>query len=177
MTFQEKLAIFAAIAAVLALPVLARPSTAREPAIPRSESATALWLLVVAGALIAVGIVSASLLRHVVQVAPLVLAAGIAAVRPRWAACIAAPLFAHWLIVMIAIWLFLLGVARIVTGAFTPAEIALSILIGTSAVLGLAASYQRRREVPSFRGTCAIAAFAALQFAAMWLSTQPFIAT
>jgi hypothetical protein len=176
MTFQQRLAVLAALAAVLAIAIVARPPARLRQATPRSASATAAWLLVVALALIAVGIVSATLLRHVVQIAPLVLAAAIAAVRPRWAACIAAPLFAHWLLVMIAIWLFLLGVARIFTGTFSPAEVVLTIVIGGAALLGLVSCYRRRHDIPSFPAICGTAVFAFLQFAAMWLSTQPVVA-
>jgi hypothetical protein len=176
MTFHEKLAALAALAAVLGIAIVARPSAGLWPATPRSANAPTAWLLVVALALIAVGVVSATLLRHVVQIAPLVLAAVIAAVRPRWAACVAAPLFVHWLLVMIAIWLFLLGVARIFTGTFSPAEVVLTIVIGGAALLGLLSCYRRRHDTPSFPAICGTALFAFLQFAAMWLSTQPVVA-
>jgi hypothetical protein len=174
MTFQQKLALLTAIAAGLAIACVAGPSRP-QPVTARFAGAPAFWLLVVASALIMVGVVSGTVLRHVVQIAPLVLGAAIIAIRPSWAACIAAPLFAFWLLVMGAIWLFLLGVSRFLTGTFIPAEIALTILIGAGAMLGLAAVYQRR-PVPMVGALCGIAALALLQFGAMWLSTLPLVA-
>jgi hypothetical protein len=93
-----------------------------------------------------------------------------------WGVSAAAPLFAFWLLVMGAIWLFLLGVARIVTGTFTTVEVGLTIIIGVASVLGLAAAYRRGSTIPLVPRLGTIAVFAALQFAAMWLSVQPFVA-
>ena len=56
--------------------------------------------------------------------------------RPAWGVSAAATLLAFWFLVMGAIWLFLLGVARIFTGTFTTAEIALTVLIGIGASFG-----------------------------------------
>ena len=50
------------------------------------------------------------------------------------------PILAFWLFIMLLIWLYLLGIARVVTGHFTPAEVSLTVVIGLACVVGLGAS-------------------------------------
>ena len=96
--------------------------------------------------------------------------------RPAWGVSAAATLLAFWFLVMGAIWLFLLGVARIVTGTFTTAEIALTVPIGVGSVLGLVATRRTGTSAPIGAQLGVVAAFAILQLAAMFLSMQPFVA-
>lgn len=180
MTFQQRLMIITALAAVLAVVVLTRkpistPSPAR--AMSGSGGLVATWLAVVAGALIVVGVVSHTLLRHFIQIAPLVVALGLLAWRSAWGVSAAAPLFAFWFLIMGAIWLFLFGVARIVSGTFTPAEVTLTVIIGVACLLGLSTAYRRGTTLALRARLGTIAVFAVLQFAAMWLSVQPFVAS
>src|SRR3954466_5563526 len=145
MTFQQKLMIITAVAAILAVAVLSRkPVSTSSPVRVTSESRglVAAWLAIIAAALIVVGIVSQTLLRHFVQIAPLVVALSLLPRRSAWFISAAAPLFAFWLLIMTAIWLFLLGVARIVTGTFTPAEVTLTVIIGVASFLGLGTAYR-----------------------------------
>jgi hypothetical protein len=174
-TFQQRLMVIAALAIVLAVPALVR--RASEPVGIRSGRAAqiAFWLLVASSALLAVGLVSRTLLRHEIQIAPLLIALGLVWVRPRWAASAGAPLFAFWFLIMGAIWLFLLGIARIVTGTYTPAEITLSAIIGAATLLGLVAAYRRGSPGPLLAHLGTTVAFAILQFSALWLSTQSFV--
>jgi len=170
--------IITALAAVTAAIVLARkpvstPSCAR--VMSRFRGLVAAWLAVVAGALLVVGIVSDTLLRHIIQIAPLVVALSLLPRRFDWGVSAAAPLFAFWLFVMGAIWLFLLGVARIVTGTFTPVEVILTVIIGLASLLGLGTAYRRGTAIPILARLGTIVTFAVLQFAAMWFSVQPFV--
>jgi hypothetical protein len=175
MTFQQKLMVVSALAAVIAAALLARDvSGGREPV--RAGGLVAIWLALVAGALLVVGVVSHTLLHHVVQIAPLLVALSIVLARPGLGVSAAAALFAFWFLVMGAIWLFLFGVARIFTGTFTPTEVVLTVIIGAASALGLGAAYRRGTTIPLAARLGTIAAFAALQFAAMWISVQPFVA-
>jgi hypothetical protein len=179
MTFQQRLMIITALAVVLAVAVLTRkpvstPSSARLTS--GFGGLVAAWLAVVAGALIVVGIVSQTLLRHFIQIAPLIVALSLLPRRSAWGVSAAAPLFAFWFLIMGAIWLFLLGVARIVTGTFTPAEVMLTVIIGVASLFGLGTVYRRGTTIPILARLGTIAAFAVLQFAAMWFSVQPFVA-
>jgi len=126
--------------------------------------------------LLLVGIVSGTLFQHVVQVVPV--AVTIAAVVKRVdAACHAAmPIFVFWLGIMILIWLFLLGIANITTGHFTPAEIALTIVIGAASVVGIAAALSVPSTASPVKRAAWFVGFAVFQIAAMWLSLRPSIA-
>ena len=103
------------------------------------------------------------------------MALGLLARRPAWGVSAAAPLFAFWLFIMGAIWLFLLGVARIVSGTFAPTEIALTIIIGVASLLGLRTAHRRGTTLTLQARLGTVTAFAVLQFAAVWLSVQPFV--
>ena len=178
MTFQQRFMIITVLAAVTAAIVLARkpvptPSSAR--VMSQFRGLVAAWLAVVAGALLVVGIVSDTLLRHIIQIAPLVVALSLLPRRFDWGVSAAAPLFAFWLFVMGAIWLFLLGVARIVTGTFTPVEVILTVIIGLASLLGLGTAYRHGTAIPILARLGTIVTFAVLQFAAMWFSVQPFV--
>ena len=152
-------------------PSTVSPTT--DEAAPRVRSPVAIWLAVVAAALVAVGIVSHTLIRHAIQIAPLLLALIFMPRRPAWGVSAASPLFAFWLLLMGAIWLFLFGVARIVTGTFTTVEVALTVVIAVASVLGLVTAYRRGTTISMVARLGMIVMFAILQFAAMWLSLQP----
>ena len=62
----------------------------------------------------------------------------------KWAAL---PCIVFWLAIMVFIWLFLLGWARIVFGRFSPTEIAMTVVIGVAAIVGMAASARWRTSV------------------------------
>src|SRR5262245_59267230 len=104
-----------------------------------SKGTVAAAMLAVVAALLAVGVVSHTPIRHAIQVAPgvLLLAAGLH--RRAWVSSAAMAVFAFWLLIMSLIWLYLLGIARIVTGTFTPVEAGLTLVIGTASLVGLIA--------------------------------------
>jgi hypothetical protein len=133
-------------------------------------------LIGVIGGLMLVGVVSHTPLRHLIQVAPAGVVFFLKGRRVAWADDAALPVFSFWFLIMLGIWLYLFGVARIITGRFSAAEVLLTILVGISCVVGLVtmlSSPPRPRRV--FRLVIALA-FAALQVAAMWLSLRPAFA-
>ena len=138
--------------------------------------AIALALVGVVAGLLLVGVVSHTLLRHAPG------RAGLDCAFSRRTAIAAGALRqpTHFLVlvfIMGLIWLYLLGVARIITGNFSPAKIACTILIGVSCVLGLVASYRSRASAVNLVGGFVVfAGFAALQVLFLWLSLRPGIA-
>jgi hypothetical protein len=124
--------------------------------------------------LIAIGFVSNTPLRHAVQVIPIIAALALALRRSPGAPDAALPIYLFWLPIMVAIWLFLLGVSSILKGHFTPAEIALTIVIAAGCVWGIADSVRKSASHWTARSAVFIL-FLALQLAAMWLSTRPSI--
>jgi hypothetical protein len=93
---------------------------------------------VVALALLAVGLVSDTLVIHLVQITPLVAVAALTLRSQGWGADAAVPLLAFWLVVMGGIWLFLFGVSEFLSGTFSPVEVILTIVIGLASLAGLA---------------------------------------
>jgi hypothetical protein len=116
-------------------------------------------------------------LRHEVQTLPLWVAI-VAGFRERdmakWAAL---PCFVFWLTIMIFIWLFLLGLARIVRGHFFPTEVAMTLVIGAASLVGIAACLRWRTTVRPLRGAGVFLVFAVLQYVAFRVSLIPYIAS
>jgi len=88
-------------------------------------------------ALLLVGVVSATFLRHVVQILPIVLVVGVLARRPAWGAYAAIPIFLFWTFIVVLIWLFLLGLSRVANGHYTPIEVVSTFLMAGFSVVGL----------------------------------------
>ena len=78
---------------------------------------------------------------------------------------------------MAFIWLFLLSWARIVTGHFSPIEIAMTLVIGVACVTGIVVSLRWRTVVSSFAALGVTVLFAILQVLAFRASLIPYIAT
>src|SRR5438552_6904601 len=97
-------------------------------------------------ALYIVGAVSvpAGSLRHEVQTLPLWVPIVAGVQNRRFAKWAALPCFIFWLAIMIAIWLFLLGWARIVTGRFFPTEIVMTLVVGAASLTGIIACLRWR---------------------------------
>ena len=66
------------------------------------------------------------MLRHIVQILPIVVALVILHRSPAWGAAAALPIFGFWTAIAVLIWLFLLGLSRFASGHYTPIEIALT---------------------------------------------------
>lgn len=139
----------------------------------RSDSFRILGALagVIVGLLL-VGAVSHLPIRHVIQVTPAAIAAVFVARAGRAARYAALPIFLLWLLIMVAIWLFLLGLARVVTGHFTTAEIVLTVVIGLSSLWGIVVVLRRPRARP-LPAIVFFILFAALQWSGLWLSMRP----
>lgn len=125
--------------------------------------------------LLAVGVESQEILRHIVQVTPGILALLLFWRRTERMKAAAHPVFLFWLVIVALIWLHLLGLSRIITGNFTPVEIGLTVFIGLFCLCGLVVS---RRVLAANRGANGLlfAGFLGLQVLAMWTSLQPSIA-
>ncbi len=125
--------------------------------------------------LLLVGVVSHLPIRHVIQVTPAAVAAVFVARAGRAARYAALPIFLLWLLIMVAIWLFLLGVANFVSGHFTRPEIVLTVVIGLSSLWGIVAVLRQPRAWP-LPALVYFVVFAVLQWAGLWLSLRPAFA-
>jgi hypothetical protein len=133
-------------------------------------------LMIIAALVVGVGLASTLVLRHVVQTLPLWLGIGFGARRSRLAGWIALPCFVFWLALMVVIWLFLLGIAQLVNGRFTPVEVGMTIVVGVSSVVGIAAVVRSRWAMPPGATIGLFVLGAALQLVCFRLSFLPWIA-
>ena len=133
-------------------------------------------LVVMSASLLLVGIVSHTPLRHVVQVAPVLVVLGLALARRPGARSAAKAVFVFWLAIMALIWLFLLGIAQLVNGHFTPVEVAMTIVVGVSSIAGIAAVVRSRWAMPPGAAIGLFVLGAALQLTCFRLSFLPWIA-
>ena len=132
--------------------------------------------LAVIAALLVVGVASREIVRHLLQTAPVWIAVVLAWRGSRLVRWAAVPVFAFWLFIMTLIWLFLLGIARIANGHYSPTEIAMTLVVGFACLVGLGVSLQSsaRTSWPAALGVLAVTA--TLQVAAMAVSLRPPIA-
>src|SRR5664279_2875604 len=144
---------------------------------PNSSKGIACCSLTILVALYVVGAVSNGSLRHEVQTLPLWFPIVLGFRQRELAKWSALPCFVFWLIMMGFIWLFLLGWARILTGRFSPAEIAMTLVIGVACVTGIGTSLRWRTAVTSFVALGGAILFAILQALAVRISFIPYIAS
>jgi hypothetical protein len=134
-------------------------------------------LLGLAMALLLVGVASGTLLRHIVQILPIIFATGVLGRRPDWGAYASLPIFVFWIVIVVLIWLFLLGVSRIANGHFTPVEIFLTFVMAGFSLVGAVRSVSLGKPLRVSGRALAIILFALIQVAAMWVSFLKPIAT
>ena len=125
-------------------------------------------------ALYVVGAVSHGSLRHEVQTLPLWFPIVLGFNRRESARWSALPCLVFWLVIMVLIWLFLLGWAHIVSGHFSPVEIAMTLIVGAAGALGISLCLRRARW--SARGVALVVIFGVLQILAFRISLLPAIA-
>jgi hypothetical protein len=116
-------------------------------------------------------------LRHEVQTLPLWFPIVTGFQRKDVAKWAALPCLLFWLTVMVFIWLFLLGWARIVRGHFPPAEVAMTIVVGLGSALGLLAAARWRTRTRPATALAVVLLFGGLQLLAFRLSVIPHIAS
>lgn len=138
----------------------------------RSRPLLAVSLAILVVALLAVGLVSRTVVRHIVQAIPSLAALILVAAQSRLAPSAAAPICTFWLGVVINIWLFVLGIARIFSGTFSGVEIALTIVIAVACALGILAIVWWGTRLTAAPRLATATVFGIAQLAAMVASFQ-----
>jgi hypothetical protein len=125
-------------------------------------------------ALYVVGAVSHGSLRHEVQTLPLWFPIVLGFNRREMARWCALPCLVFWLGIMVLIWLSLLGWVHLVSGHFSPVEIAMTLVVGAASAIGIWLCVGRARW--SVYGAALIVLFGILQILALRISLLPAIA-
>ena len=115
-------------------------------------------------------------LRHEIQTLPLWGPIVLGFQRRAIAKWMALPLLIFWLGIMSLIWLFLLGIANVVTGRFFPTEIAMTLVVGVACVVGLVSAARWKASTTALTAVVVFLVFAVLQVAAFRVSLIPYIA-
>ena len=140
--------------------------------VARSRTLLAISLAVLIVALMCVGVVSHTIARHIVQAVPALIAVILAARLSPLAPSAAAPICTFWLGVMINIWLFILGIARLFSGTFSTIEIALTVVIAAASAAGILAIVRSAVRLPAASRLATAIGFGIGQFVAMVASFQ-----
>jgi hypothetical protein len=133
-------------------------------------------LAIIVSLVLGVGLVSHGVLRHIVQTLPLWVGVVFGFRGSRSAGWLALPSFIFWFVLMVFIWLFLLGIARIVTGHFTPIEIVMTIIVGAASAVGTAIFLRIRSSLSALGAATIFLVMASLQWICFRLSLLPSIA-
>jgi hypothetical protein len=144
---------------------------------PNASKGIAYCSLAVLVALYVVGAVSNGSLRHEVQTLPLWFPIVLGFRQQELAKWSALPCFIFWFAIMVFIWLFLLGWARVLTGHYSPVEIAMTVVVGGACLCGIGLSLRWRTAVRPLAAWGVAILFGVLQVLALRVSLIPYIAT
>jgi cation transport ATPase len=138
-----------------------------------SSRKIALCCLTMIIALWIVGVASGEILRHLIQTLPIWIGVILGFRNSQWTKSAALPFFIFWFAIMTLIWLFLLGWSRIVKGHYSPTEIAMTILIGAAAFLGIIFCARMKTQIKFIQAATLFVLTALAQYAAMYVSLLP----
>jgi hypothetical protein len=127
-------------------------------------------------ALYVVGIESHGVLRHVVQTLPVWPTVILGFRHSAWSKWTGLPCFVVWLSLMTLIWLFLLGWSHLLSGTFTPIEIAMTLVVGFCSVAGILLALRLKTVVRTVGAVVVSLGMLILQCGAVWISFLPAIA-
>jgi hypothetical protein len=127
-------------------------------------------------ALFVVGVVSNIVVRHLVQTSTLWIAIVLGIRNSKLTKWAALPCFVFWLVLMAAIWSFLLGWTHSLSGTFSPAEIAMTIIVGAASLGGMIRVVSIRSGVPVVQAATTFLVVLILQVGVFRLSMLPQIA-
>ena len=138
----------------------------------RDAAFLAICLAGIAISLVLVGAVSDTMVRHLAQIVPLMVAAGLVLARSASATYAAVGLCAFWAVVMGLIWLYLLGVSSVVTGTYSLGEIILTVVIAVFSVLGILRGTLAGNQFPVLRVVALVAIAFVIQAAVTSVSLR-----
>jgi hypothetical protein len=120
-----------------------------------------------------VGVVVDDLFRQVVQTVPLWIAVVLGFRQSgltKWAAL---PCLIFWFVIVGAIWLYVLGLARFVHGSYSTPEIAMTIVVGLAGITGIGRALGVTSEVPTMHALGVFIGNAGLQLLVFQMSAWP----
>ena len=130
-----------------------------------------LCLVGVAFTVLLIGVLSGTPVRHLVQVLPIALALRLLARAPgSLGAYAAVALFVYWLLAIVLVWLFLLGISNFARGQYSPVEVVLTMFVGFFCSVGILRGVRAGRLLGRTRRIATVAVFWLVQAGAMAVS-------
>jgi len=130
--------------------------------------------VLIVAALMVVGSVSHGVIRHIVQTSPLWITIALGLRGSRMSKWTALPCFFFWALLMIATWSYLLtGAPRFASGHLSPTEIAMTVIVGVSSIVGVAGALRMKTRVRAPAATVTFLVLAVLQFEVLLISLLP----
>jgi hypothetical protein len=133
-------------------------------------------LAIIFALVLGVGLASNLVLRHIVQTVPFWIGVVLGFRRSRAATWVGLPLFLFWLVLMALIWAYLLGISHLVSGHFSPIEIAMTIIVGAASIIGIACFVAFKSCLSLAARLSSFVALTAIQWVCFRLSFLPAIA-
>jgi len=133
-------------------------------------------LAIILALVLGVGLASNLVVRHLVQTLPLWTGVVLGFRRSQAAGWAALPLFLFWLVLMAVIWSYLLGIAHLVSGHFSPVEIAMTIIVGAASIVGIGSFARSRSSLSPLRVAFLFVGLATIQWLCFRISFLPAIA-
>jgi hypothetical protein len=127
-------------------------------------------------ALYIVGAVSNGVLRHFVQTLPLWFLIVMGLRRREIVKWASLPCSLIWLVLMLFIWLFLLGWSKLISGHFSPVEVAMTLIVGAASLVSLVVGLRWRTGVSWGKGLLTTLIFTLFQIVVLRISFLPSIA-
>jgi hypothetical protein len=81
-----------------------------------------------------------------------------------------------WFVLMVLIWSYLLGLSNLVSGHFAPVEIAMTIIVGAAAIVGIGGFIRFKSSLAPTRAAGIFVLMLAIQLACLRVSFLPAIA-
>jgi hypothetical protein len=159
---------------------MAATSAVTQPATDSRPSAPLLiatcCVVIILALVLGVGLASNLVVRHLVQTAPLWIGFGLGLRRSKATSSVALPCFLFWLVLMALIWSYLLGISHLISGHFSTIEIAMTIIVGASSLIGIVGSFRSKSILPLIAKLALFLVVAVMQFLCFRISFLPLIA-
>lgn len=133
-------------------------------------------LAIILALVLGVGLATGLIIRHIVQTLPLWVGILMGFRRSRATGWVALPSFLFWVVIMVLIWLFLLGIANIVSGTFKPIEVAMTIVVGIASLAGIILFARLKSRLSAATAAALFVLLGVAQFICFRLSFLPSIA-
>jgi hypothetical protein len=133
-------------------------------------------LLVIVALVLGVGLASNLVLRHLVQTLPLWLGVVFGFRGSRATAWMVLPLFLFWFLLMTVIWAYLLGFSHLINGHFSGVEIAMTVIVGVAAAIGITSCARFRSSLSPLVAAVLFIGMGAIQLVCFRVSFLPAIA-